>query len=95
MGGNAPLSDRRVGERMVEDEVVWLGNKARQLLDEYTELQPQHRMVTFEDVERVWHEVVEPRFAQLETMQDVWNGQKPVPPDSNWSKNSHIPDNWR
>jgi len=47
MGGNARESSRRVGERMVADEVRWLGEKARELRAAYEAAQPAHRPLTF------------------------------------------------
>jgi len=54
MGATVRLSNRKVGERMVADEVRWLGAKARQLLAAYDQEGPQHRLRTFSDVEALW-----------------------------------------
>jgi len=54
MGPDAPASDRRTGDRMVSDEVAYLGALARRLLSEYAQLSQRHTFRTFEDVERVW-----------------------------------------
>jgi creatinine amidohydrolase len=95
MGSDVAQSDRRVGERMVADEVEWLGNKTRELLAEYERLQPAHAFTTFERVERVWAEVVAPRVAGFRSMQPRWDWQKELPADSPWAGNSGIPDNWK
>jgi len=91
MGRNARESDRRIGERMVADEVRFLGEKARELLAEYGRLQPKHTLRTFEDVERLWDEVVRPQFSQFRTMQERWREDQPeLPADSCWYENSPV-----
>jgi len=77
---------------MVADEVEWLGNKAAELLAEYDRLKPAHNFTTFETVERVWKEVVEPALPEFKTMQAM---QDELPPDSPWKANSGVPGNWR
>jgi creatinine amidohydrolase len=91
MGRNARESSRQVGERMVADEVSYLGAKAQELLAEYDRLQPAHTLRTFEDVERVWDAVVRPAFKQFRTMQDAWREDQPeLPEDSCWRENSPV-----
>jgi len=92
MGHDAALSDRRVGERMVADEVEWLSRKAAELLAEYERLKPAHNFTTFAAVERVWDEVVEPALAGFKTMQPM---EGELPPDSPWKANSGVPANWK
>lgn len=93
MGRNAHESDRRVGERMVEDEVRWLGAKMRELLDDYGRQQPRHTLRTFADVERLWAEHVRPRLQDFKTMQQAWGWQKdPLPEDSVWYENHFVPE---
>jgi creatinine amidohydrolase len=89
MGRNARESSRRVGERMVADEVRYLGGKARELLAEYDRLRPQHTLRTFEDVERLWDEVIRPEVGRMRTMQQLWWEEQPeLPADSCWRENS-------
>ena len=96
MGRDAAQADRRVGERMVADEVEWLGNKGRELLAEYDRLQPAHPFTTFEAVERAWAEVVAPRLPGFLTMQEKWEHQsEDLPPDSPWAQNRKVPQNWQ
>ena len=95
MGANAAESNRLVGERMVADEVEWLGKKAGELLAEYERLQPVHNFTTFETVEQVWREVVAPEFAGFQSMQLKWPWQEDLPGESPWAKNNPVPDNWR
>jgi len=95
MGPDAPQSNRQVGERMVADEVEWLGKKAQELLTEYDRLSPAHTFIPFETVERVWQEVVVPRLGSFKSMQEHWDGQQPIQEDSPWKRNSSIPGNWR
>ncbi len=92
MGRNAREASRRVGERMVADEVRWLGAKAAELLAEYSREQPRERLRTFEDVEVLWETVVRPRLKQFQTMQQRWENQLPVPEGSVWHANAHVPD---
>jgi creatinine amidohydrolase len=92
MGANAGESNRLVGERMVADEVRWLGGKARELLTAYDQLQPEHRLRTFQDVEELWETVVRPRIREFRSMQQLFPNQQPVPPDSVWFANWHVPD---
>src|SRR5438132_11586332 len=51
MGGNARDSNRQVGERMVADEVRWLGARAQELLTDYQHEKPKQILRTFEQVE--------------------------------------------
>jgi creatinine amidohydrolase len=92
MGRNAWESDRRVGERMVADEVRFLGDKAGELLAAYEAAGPEHKLLTFEDVERAWDEVVRPALKDFRSMQQLWEGQPPVPEDSRWFANWKVPD---
>jgi|SRR5579884_756548 len=93
MGASAYESNRKVGERMVADEVRWLGEKARELLIEYERVKPQHTLRTFEQVEQLWDTVVRPVLKQLKSMQELfWEDQKPVPVGSCWYANWHVPD---
>lgn len=91
MGANCRQADRRVGERMVADEVRWLGARARALLDEYAATKPAHRLRTFEQVEALWEEVVRPAVREFASMKQLAPGQEPVPPDSVWYANWRIP----
>jgi len=87
MGPDAYEADRRVGERMVADEVCWLGQKARELLDAYDREKPRHTLRTFEDVERVWETVVRPVVKDFQSMQDQWRDGDALPADSVWYEN--------
>lgn len=92
MGKNARESDRRVGERMINDEVVWLGEKAKTLLEAYQAERPTVKLRTFEQVERLWADVVAPRFSDFETMQNSWNEGQGLPESSVWHPNWKVPD---
>jgi creatinine amidohydrolase len=86
MGSNAHETDRRVGERMVRDEVRFLGERAAELLAAYDELRPEHTMRTFAQTERVWSEVVHPKLPEFMTLRDTWHGDE-MPDDSVWAEN--------
>ena len=90
MGSNAYQSDRRIGERMVDDEVAWLGNKMQELLHVYTQLNiTERQLVTFEEVEKIWNEQVMPALKTFETMQ---NSDEPPPEDSQWFAQWKLPE---
>jgi creatinine amidohydrolase len=91
MGKDAYQSDRRTGERMLQDEVAFLGQKGLELLAEYERLRPAHSFSTFAEVERVWREVVEPALPAFQSMQSIWPWQQEIPPDSPWNKNRGVP----
>lgn len=91
MGPNAYQSDRRVGERMVEDEVRWLGAKAAELLAAYETHKPaQRHPLSFMDLEQIWATEVLPKLSAFKTMQYL--GRTPPPADSRWQLNYQIPD---
>jgi hypothetical protein len=92
MGRNARESNRPVGERKVADEVRWLGEKARELLAAYDAAKPEHRPLTFEEVERIWEEEVRPRLPEFETMKQRWGEQQEPPEGSRWRLNGAIPE---
>lgn len=93
MGRNAPQADRRIGERMVDDEVGWLGRKAAELLAEYSQQSdPPPAMRTFAQVETLWSDVILPRLPEFRTMQTGWEGDSPVPSTSVWHANLPVPD---
>lgn len=91
MGTDAHEADRRVGERMVQDEVRYLGARAAELLALYDELRPVHTMRTFAAVERVWREAVRPVLPEFLTLQSSWQGDE-MPEDSVWAANWRIDD---
>jgi creatinine amidohydrolase len=91
MGPNAREADRRIGERMVEDEVRWLGNKATELLAAYEQHKPTTRqLLTFMEIEAIWAKEVLPRLAEFKSMQYL--DRNPPPADSLWRLNYEIPD---
>ena len=91
MGRNAPDANRRVGERMVADEVKWLGAKVEELLAAYDRGRPAHALRTFEDVELLWEQTVRPRLGEFHSMRELWEGQEPVPEHSVWYPNWRVP----
>jgi creatinine amidohydrolase len=92
MGANAREADRRVGERMVADEVRWLGTKAAELIAAYRSERPRYRLRTFLDVEMLWRGVVRPELRSFQTMQDLWEGRsgEPPPKESVWHANWQV-----
>jgi creatinine amidohydrolase len=92
LGRNAYSSDRRVGERMVADEVAALGPLAARLLADFDAAPRERTFTTFSHVEQVWHDAIRPRLGELKTMQPEWPGREVCPPDSVWAANRPIPD---
>jgi creatinine amidohydrolase len=89
MGPNARDANRQTGERMVADEVRWLGAKAAELLAEYQANAPAgRRPLTFMDIEEIWTNKVQPRIKDFKSMQ---YGDHPPPDDSRWLLNHHVP----
>ena len=89
MGKNAKEANRKVGERMVEDEIKWLGLKAKELLNEYASEKPKHTFRTFAQVERVWQQKILPVLPSFESMQNQWSYQSGLElnEDSPWVEN--------
>ncbi|MCC7145024.1 MAG: creatininase family protein [Phycisphaeraceae bacterium] len=92
MGKSARMADRRVGERMVADEVEYLGRKAGELLGEYAKHAPAERKpLSFAEIERIWAEVVGPQLPKFKCMENVPAEQVPAE-DSRWRLNCRIPE---
>lgn len=91
MGPNARETDRRVGDRMVADEVRFLGAKARELLEEFDRVRPSERLRTFEDTEALWEDVVRPALAEFLTMRQP-EDPGALPEGSVWRTNWNVPD---
>lgn len=91
MGPDAAESNRRVGERMVHDEVDWLGRKGSGLLDEFDPNRPVHGLMTFGDVEHFWEEEVRPRLFEFATMQTDAPDGSSLSEDSRWAANWRVP----
>lgn len=85
MGRDAYRADRRTGERMVEDEVAYLGARARELLADYDRLTPEHRFTSFDTVERFWASTIAPRVKDFACMAPDFAAQgRTVPEGSVW-----------
>jgi hypothetical protein len=85
MGRDAYRSNRRTGERMVQDEVGFLGKKMEELLAEYERLRPRHDFSSFDTVERFWSDVVSPRVNDFACMELDFSGEgRSIPESSVW-----------
>jgi len=93
MGATCRLANRRTGERMVQDEVRWLGAKAAELLAAYDQERPEHRLKTFAQVEELWSTVIAPAVKDFASMAPLGASQEPVPEGSVWHANWGIPRN--
>lgn len=92
MGADVLQSSRRIGERMVDDELRYLGSKAGELIAAYRTAAPTQRLVTFAQTESLWQEVVWPALKGFKTMQTSWNwGDEAFAPDSIWRANWQVP----
>jgi creatinine amidohydrolase len=90
MGRNAHEAQRLVGERMVADEVRWLGAKAAELLAAYAENKPTARQrLSFMAIEQLWANEVLPKLAEFKTMEYL--DRTPPAEDSIWQLNYRIP----
>jgi len=88
MGRNAYEANREIGERMISDEVEYLGWKVKELLVEYEKIKPAHKFKTYSDVEKFWNTVVVPKIYDFECMKDDFSGQKrSIPENSVWYEN--------
>ncbi len=90
MGKDARATSRRVGERMVADEVRWLGAKAQELLATYDEQQPATRRgLRFMEIEQIWATDVLPQLSAFKSMDYL--DRTPPPDNSIWQHNYAIP----
>lgn len=88
MGRNAYESNRQVGERMVADEVEFIGKKVNELLREYDNLKPKHTFRTYDDVEKFWDEHIKPIIRDLACLKLDFSSQgRTIPEDSVWFEN--------
>lgn len=87
MGADARQANRRTGERMAADEVRWLGQKARELLEAYERGHATSGLRTFDDVEAFWDDQVRPRLRDFHSMQPHFGDAKSPPPESRWYAN--------
>jgi creatinine amidohydrolase len=92
MGSDARQANRRIGERMVADEVQWLGAKGLELLTEYDQGHGDSRLQSFDDVEAFWDQVVRPRMKDFHSMQPLFANQRAPGPGSRWLANWAVPD---
>ena len=79
-------------EHLVNDEIEWLGNKARQLLAAYESEKPTQKLRTFEQVEHIWETVIRPELPNFRTMQTAWSDDATPPEDSVWYANWKVSD---
>jgi hypothetical protein len=85
MGRDAYQAERRTGERMIEDEVAYLGAKMRELLAEYDRVSPRHTFTGYDTVERFWETAVAPRVKDFACMVLDFSGKgRSVPSGSVW-----------
>ncbi len=83
VGADAAVSDRRVGERMVEDVVAWLEARQRELLAAWDPGRPS-RLRTFDDVETFWEEEIRPILPEFKSLRGSWTEIDGPPESSRW-----------
>ena len=49
-------------------------------------MKPKREPLTFDDVERIWEEVVRPKLPEFETMKPVWGEQQGPAETSRWAR---------
>jgi creatinine amidohydrolase len=91
---SAAEANRREGEALVSAIADNLGKMAQSLLEEYERVQPPRRIMTFDDVERIWDEEFRPRLRDFNCMKgpSPESMEKAPPPESQWFANFAIPD---
>lgn len=94
LGPDVALSSRRAGERMAAEQVAWLGRKGADLLELHGRMQPVARLRSYEEVERLWADVVVPELDRFQTMQPSLDGGV-VSETSVWYQNWQIPRAYR
>ena len=92
MGRDARQANRMTGERMVADEVRWLGAKAQELLDAYDRDRPTAHLRTFDDVESFWDSQIRPRLKDFRSMQSAFGSDRPPAEGSRWRTNWAVPE---
>ena len=91
MGRDVRQSNRRTGERMVADEVRFLGAKAKELLAEFDRLSPDFARMTFGQVEELWEAEIAPIIGEFRSMQERWGNESDLPDGSIWKRNLGVP----
>lgn len=96
MGRDAHQANRRIGDRMVADEVAFLTAKAAELLAAYDRApEPAGpRLRTFEDVERFWADCVAPVMGTFKSMAgyaEITDEVAAIPEDSVWKASATGP----
>jgi len=87
MGDYNDLSDRRAGEKMVDDIVTHFGEKAHELMGAYQKDVTDHQALSYDDVEGIWEAEIRPRLKDFASMQ---NPDEAPPEGSRWLKNWQI-----
>jgi creatinine amidohydrolase len=95
MGKTAHRANRRIGERMLRDQVSFLGRLAARLVDDYERQNfAQGTPRSYEDVEILWRDVVSPALHQFKSMQTLFDDQSEGPKStSRWFMNWRIATN--
>ena len=90
MGPDAHNANRRIGERMVADEVSFLGAMAKDLLEEYDQSASRNSTpVSFIRLEEIWADEIAPRLAEFESMK--YDDRTPPSSSSRWRLNLEVP----
>jgi creatinine amidohydrolase len=95
MGRDAHQANRRIGDRMVADEVAFLTAKAEELLAAFeVRTPPQTPIRSFEDVEQFWAREIAPIIGGFKSMAGYADGDsdmESIPPTSVWKAGSTGP----
>lgn len=94
MGKNAAESDRRTGERMVDDEIRYLSDLASRLLREFDDAAgsaaEDRRAPTFEETEAIWDSDVKPILGSFESLAFFHDEIGEPPEGSVWRAQYHV-----
>ncbi|HLZ08915.1 MAG TPA: creatininase family protein, partial [Chloroflexota bacterium] len=91
MGRNAAQANRKIGDRMLADEVRWLGAKAQELIDAYDRDGSTAHLRAFDDVEAFWDREVRPRIKNFRSMQPSKGDRSGPAVGSRWRANWLVP----
>ena len=82
----------------VDDQADLLNSEQRErivrinkkLLEEYEQMKPERKPLTFDQVEEIWDEQIRPLIKDMSAMRDVSSGQEPPPENSRWYTNWQV-----
>lgn len=92
MGADAAQASLRRGQEIIQEIGDRMGHRALERLAEYDSLQPERKVLSYGDIERIWEEDVQPLVKDFRSMRDLAEGQSPIPEQSRWHANWRVPE---